>query len=207
MAKKKRRTGSIITVRKLSGRGVGNLKNPASGLGAVVPPLLGGVLTGGVTILIENMASPTNGTAPSQYMMTLGRYAPFIGVGIGFLGSMALYGMLGSAPAGAAAAAGAVGVGGSLIAYRLLNESKAAAGVTPPAITGLGYGHNNRMSMYGRRGRTGAIVPQLQPQGMAGVGAIVMEPTATRGLGDPRGETVQLGQVSPAAFGTPGFAV
>jgi hypothetical protein len=202
MAKKKR-TGSVISVRRLSGRGLGKISNPSSGMGAVVPPLLGGGLAGAATVLIEHMATPTNGTAPSATMATMGEYAPYIGVGVGALGAAALYAVVG-APQGAAAAAGAFGVGGSLVAYKLLNQEKAAAGVVPPAVATSG----RRMgrSLYGRRSTgaivmepvatrgTGAIVPQIQPQGMAGTG-------------DPRGETVALGAVSPSAFGTPGFAV
>lgn len=201
MAKKKRRTGSVITVRRLSGRGLGKLSNPSSGLGAVVPPLLGGGLAGAATVLLEHMASPTDGTAPSQTMMTLGEYAPYIGAGVGALGGLALYAAVG-APQGAAAAAGAVGTAGSLLAYKMLNQSKANAGVVPPAVST--DGRRRRMR------RTGAIVPQVQPRGMAGrrgTGAIVMEPVSTRGLGDPRGEAVSLGQINSTAFGTPGFNV
>ena len=136
-------------------------------------------------------------------MMTMGEYAPYIGAGVGALGGLALYAMVG-APQGAAAAAGAVGTAGSLLAYKLLNQEKANAGVVPPAVAT--DGRRRRM----RRGRTGAIVPQVMPQGMAGrrgTGAIVMEPVSTRGLGDPRGETVSLGQVNASSFGTPGFNV
>jgi len=205
MPKKSRRsTGSVITVKRLSGRGLGSLKNPSSGLGAVVPPVVGGALAGASTILIEHLASPATGEIPSDMMMTLGEYAPYVGVGVGALGSAALYAMIG-APQGAAAMAGAVGVVGALIAYKLMNQSKLEAGIEPPVTSTSG----RRRAMR----RVGAVVPQLQPAGMAGrrTGAIVMEPTSTNGLrgglGDPRGETVNLGQVSPAAFGTPGFAL
>jgi len=145
-------------------------------------------------------------------MQTLGQYAPWMGAGVGALGATALYAMVG-APQGASAAAGALGTAGSLVAYKFLQQEKAAAGVEPPSTATDGRR---------RRARTGAIVPQVMPRGMAGrgggrTGAIVMEPTSTRGTrgtggrrgvgSDPRGETVSLGQLSPSAFGTPGFAV
>jgi len=215
MAKKKRRTGSIISVRRLSGRGVGKLSNPSSGLGAVVPPLLGGGLAGAATVLIEHMATPTDGKIASETMLTMGQYAPYIGAAVGALGSLALAALVG-APQGAAAAAGSVGVGGSLAVYKLLNQEKAAAGVEPPVTATDG----RRRGVYGRRGTgaivmepvatsgrrgTGAIVPQLQPKGMAGG---LGDPRGeTVSLGDPRGETVSLGNVSSSSFGTPGFSV
>jgi hypothetical protein len=201
MAKKKR-TGSVISVRRLSGRGLGKLSNPSSGMGAVVPPLLGGGLAGAATVFIEHMATPTDGTAPSATMATMGEYAPYIGAGVGALGALALYAGVG-APQGAAAAAGALGTAGSLVAYKFLNQEKAAQGVVPPAVATSG-----RRMLAGRRRNTGAIV--MEPVATRGTGAIVpqIQPAGMAGgLGDPRGETVSLGSVSPGAFGSPGFQV
>lgn len=208
MAKRRRRarrgTGSIIAVRQLSGTGLGKATNPSSVLGAMLPPAIGGGLAGGATLLVEYMGGPQkDGTVPNKTMITLAENAPLVGLGVGVLGAGAAYMLLG-APAGVSAAAAAAIVTGTLFAMHKFKASSPSATTepaAPPSTAGVGR--------YHRRMRgTGAIVPQLMPQGM---GAITMEQVAgTRGLGygsDPRGETVSLGSVNPGAFGTPGFNV
>lgn len=186
MAKKSRRhkTGSVITTRKLSGTGIGNLKNPSSALGALLPPLLGGAVAAGAAYTLEHMASGSNGQAPSSTMVMLADNAPWVGVVVGGLAAAGMYALVG-APQGLATLAGAAGVAGALAVSKMLNKSAPVAG-----FRGMG-----------------ALVPQLQPPGM---GAIVMTPESingVRGLGDPRGEVVSLQGVNASAFGTPGFNI
>lgn len=207
MAKKRRRgTGSVIAVKPLSG-GLGKVGKPGSLLGSVVPGLAAGVVAGGSALLVEHMGKPSNGEVPSDTMIMLAENSPWVGVGAGVLTGGLMWALFG-APAGLSAIAGAAAVGGSIFGYKMLMSSEStattdpASGPTVPATAGLG---RYRYRMRGLRGPMGAIVPQLQPSGMNGLGAIVMEPKATRGLGDPRGETVSLGNVNPSAFGTPGF--
>lgn len=210
MAKKRRRgTGSVISVKPLSG-GLGKVGKPGSLLGATVPALVAGVAAGGGALLAEHMGKPSNGEVPSDTMIMLAEHSPWVGAGAGALASALMWAMFGGA-AGMTGIAGTVAVGGSILGYKLLTATQStattdpASGPTVPATAGLG---RYRYRMRGMRGM-GAIVPQLQPPGMngaRGVGAIVMEPQATRGLGDPRGETVSLGNVNPSAFGTPGFS-
>lgn len=210
MAKKRRRgTGSVISVKPLSG-GLGKVGKPGSLLGAVVPGLVAGVAAGGGALLAEHMGKPRNGEVPSDTMIMLAENSPWVGVGTGAVAGALMWAAFG-APAGLAALAGAGAVGGTVLGMKYLFSSEStattdpASGPTVPATSGLG---RYRYRMRGMRGM-GAIVPQLQPPGMngaRGVGAIVMEPQATRGLGDPRGETVSLGNVNPSAFGTPGFS-
>lgn len=208
---RKRGTGSIIAVRQLSGTGLGKASNPGSALGALLPPVLGGGLAGAATVLVEYMGGPQkDGKIPNETVMKLAENAPLVGLGVGLLGAGAAYAMLG-APAGVAAAASAVVVGGSLFAIHKFKADEPSATTEPAAppttsTSGLGRYHRRMRGM-------GAIVPQLMPQGMAGMGAITMEQVAgpgMRGLGygsDPRGETVSLGNVNPGAFGTPGFNI
>jgi hypothetical protein len=210
MAKKRRRgTGSVISVKPLSG-GLGKVGKPGSLLGATVPALVAGVAAGGGALLAEHMGKPSNGEVPSDTMIMLAENSPWVGVGAGAVASALMWALFGQS-AGVTALAGTAAVGGTVLGYKVLTTTQSTAttdpatGPTVPATAGLG---RYRYRMRGMRG-VGAIVPQLQPPGMNGLGAIVMEPGATRGmrgLGDPRGETVSLGSVNPSAFGTPGFS-
>lgn len=209
MAKKRRRgTGNVISVKPLSG-GLGKVGKPGSLLGAVVPGVVAGLAAGGGALLAEHMGKPRNGEVPSDTMIMLAENSPYVGLGAGAVASALLWALAG-ASAGLSAAAGTAAVGGTVLGMKYLFSSEStattdpASGPTVPATAGLG---RYRYRMRGMR--TGAIVPQLQPPGMngaRGMGAIVMDPVATRGLGDPRGETVSLGNVNPSAFGTPGFS-
>jgi hypothetical protein len=208
MAKRRRArgTGSVIAVRQLNG--LGKVSRPGTLLGSLVPPVVGGGLVGGVMLALEHMGKPSaDGNQPSPTMVTMAENSELIGAGAGLIGAAAMYPLLG-APAAASAAAGAVVVGLAIFALKSLQKSEITASTVPatavpgaqnPSTKGLG-------SMYQTRSM-GAIVPQLMPRGMNGTGAIVMEQQAMRGLGDPRGETVSLGNVNPGAFGTPGFQI
>lgn len=208
MAKRRRRarrgTGSVIAVRTLSG--LGKVGRPGSTLGAVVPPLVGGGVAGAALLLVEHFGKPSAGQLASDTMVSLAENSEFVSAGAGALASAAIWGIYG-APAGVAALAAAAAVSGTVIAYRQLLKSESTA-VTDPA-SGPTVGTNGLAGRYRMRLRgTGAIVAQRAIPGQYGnLGAIVMEPSKLRGLGDPRGETVSLGAVNPGAFGTPGFNI
>ncbi len=95
-----------------------------------------------------------NGQGQQNSGAMLVSWAPAIGVALGGLASFALYSMSGK-HAGFGAAAGAVGVGGALLIYKVMNEQQAQ----PTS----GWG---------------AIVPEY---GTSGLGAIVMEPESAQG--------------------------
>lgn len=197
MAKKRRksrkhRTG-VIVLKKLSGRGVGSLKDPKSAIGAVFPPLLGGALAAGGAIGIKMLAEPAPGEMQTETQLFLAEWAPWLGVGVGAIGALGLFAMVG-APQGVSAAAGAVAVGGALGMTKLLESSSTTAG---------------RRRLYG----VGATVPQRSPM----TGAIVMSPAVSgrrrqlagnQASGPSAGSVVSLqgiNAVNTSAFGTPGF--
>jgi len=192
MAKKKRRLGMIVT-KRLSGRGLGDLKDTKSISGAVFPPLLGGGLAVAGTLGMEMLGRPKDGVEQTKTQLFLQEWAPALGTAIGAAGSLALFAMVG-APQGVAALAGAVVSGGALGVKKMMDEAALVKGYPFP----------------GRFG-TGAVIGQRS--GMQRMGAIVMSPLAgTRGLrgvnqarGPSSGEVVTLGAINTAAFGTPGF--
>lgn len=192
MAKRKGRRGTgLIVVKKLSGRGVGSLKNPASAVGAIVPPVLGGTLAIAGAYGMSMLGEPKDGEVATETQIFLQNWAPALGIAIGAAGSMAMFAMVG-APQGVSALAGAVVGGGALAIKDAIDKSK---------------------DMKGYRGY-GAVVPQMSNMR---TGAIVMAPIAGRGrnvrglrgsyqaVGPTSGETVTLGAINQAAFGTPGF--
>ena len=182
--------GSMIRVRRLSGGlgGLGELSNPNSTAGALLPVLVGGGVTLLTTIGIRQFLKPK-----TKAGATAVKYAPLIGTGAGVLTSLALWTMASQA-AGLAGitAAGTIGLGITGM------EAMAKAAAKAPATAGMG-----------------AIVPEYGTSGRRGTGAIVMEPAASRGWGmtsgrrgtGTYGEVVSLGAVNPNAFGTPGFSV
>ena len=91
--------------------------------------------------------------------VALAKWAPAIGVVVGGLSSAALYSMSGK-HAGFGAAAGAIGVGGALLVYRLMNSQQ------------------QQQATDSGTGGWGAIVPEY---GTSGLGAIVMEPESAQG--------------------------
>lgn len=189
MARRRRRhrkVGSLITMKRMNG--LGKLSSPSSFMGAAVPPLVGGLVAALTAVGVRWFAKP--GSSPLQ--AKLYKFAPFVGLATGGAASLAMY-MLGGAPAALSSGIGAAAASGGLIGYDMLLKKQGGAAVQA-ALAGLG-----------------AIVPEY---GTRGLGAIVMEPqntrtfsSGTRGLGAVYGETVNLGNVNPSAFGTPGFKV
>jgi hypothetical protein len=99
-----------------------------------------------------------NAGQQQQTGTALVNWAPAIGVALGGVASFALYSMSGK-HAGFGAAAGAIGVGGALLVYSVMNQQQQQ----PPANGTTGWG---------------AIVPEY---GTNGLGAIVMEPESAQG--------------------------
>ncbi len=186
--RRRRGTGSVIRVRKLSGSGVGRITDPKSLAGTVVPIALGGIGAGMASVGLRQSIVPD--TETKRWLV---EYAPVAGIaGAGVL-ALLVRGIVG-APAAAMTFSAGAAVGLVMIA----NEMSAKAAMA---------------SANGAENAMGAIVPVYsRPQGM---GAIVMEPQASRGygagaLGGGRGvgsygEVVNLGNINAKAFGTPGF--
>jgi hypothetical protein len=177
--------GSIIRVTC-----VGNLSDPKSGAGATMPVILGGGVTIAVTVGIRQMVQPTSTTNVSII-----ENAPLVGAVAGLTLAGVLYAMR-MQPAGLAAAAAAavagLGMWGLEYSAKMKAAQIAATAAAPAKTAGLR-----------------AVVPEYSMRGTRGLGAIVMEPHASRGYGagalGSYGETVNLGAINPAAFGTPGF--
>ena len=185
-----RRLGSVIRVRRT--KGVGQLNNPNSFMGAVGAPLLGAFAAGLTAIGLRMMTPKTEG------QMKLMENAPWIG---GLVGSIAaaLVGVMSGRAAGWGAAAGSTAVSTAMIASEAAAKSRMQAPQPQAGLRG--------------RARTGAIV--MEPHGSRGygagpLGAIVPEygsrPGNTRGLG-AYGDQVNVRGVNARAFGTPGFAM
>jgi len=181
----------MITVRKLSGAGVGDIKNPNSVAGSTFPVIIGGGVTLAVTLGIRTMMAPTAANA------TVRQNAEWIGAGAGVLAGLALWSLT-SQPGGAAAIATSILVGGAMWGLEYAAQKTAASAVATAQTSGV----------------LGAIVPEYSMRGTRGVGAIVMEPTAGRGYGSGAvgrlgsyGETVNLGSINPNAFGTSGASL
>lgn len=189
-----RRMGSVIRVRRT--QGLGQLDNPKSIAGASVPPALGGAVAAATTVGLR-MMKPT-----SETQITMMRNAPWIGLGAGLL-TAGLLGMAIKPPAGWSAAASATAVASAMLWSEYAAREKlklVASGETLDA-----------MKQYG----LGAIV--MEPHASRGygrgpMGAIVPEYSNTAGVGGRRslaayGDVVNLANVNPNAFGTPGFSV
>lgn len=180
-SKRRRGTGSIITTRRLNG--VGKLNRPGSFMGSVVPPMLGGGVTGLTAVGIRHFVKPTAGATAQK----LAKYAPWVGFGAGALVSAGMY-LLGGTPAALSSAGTSLGVAGVMALHDAVAVAKAQE----------------------MAGGTGAILFQQQtrglPAGRRGAGAIVPE-YGTQGVGGRYGEVVNLGSINPAAFGTPGFQI
>jgi hypothetical protein len=190
MAKRRRHgMGSIIRVTPLSGAGVGAVKRPHSFAGSAVPVLVGGGVAAATAVGIRYYMTPTT---PTQ--MSVVDNAPWIGVGAGALVSLAMWNMI-SQPAGVGALMSALLVGGSMVVSEAAAKARLTAVAAPVAATPTqGFG---------------AVVPEYSAAPRrSGVGAIAMEPTASRGYGSGAlgsyGEQVNLGNVNIRAFGTPG---
>lgn len=186
--------GSMIRVRRLSGgrggfAGLGELSNPNTAAGALLPVFIGGGVTLLTMVGIRQFLKPKTAMGANAV-----KYAPLIGTGAGILTSLALWSMASqSAGLSAMTAAGTLGLG--ITGMEALAKANAARPATTSGV--------------------GAIVPEYGMAGRRGTSAIVMEPAADRGWGmtsgrrgtGTYGEVVSLGAVNPNAFGTPGFSV
>lgn len=188
----KRGTGSVIKVRKLSG--TGELANPNSKSGAILPVVIGGGVTSLVAIGVQQYVQPT-----SETNVMLRDNAPLVGAGAGLVTGLALYNLSGQA-AGLAASA--------------------AAAVTGLALWGINYAARMRMQMAaGSPAATagmGAVVAEYSAPRRRGTGAaIAFEPTRNRGYGagplGQYGETINVrglagtGAADTSVFGTTSF--
>ena len=184
MAKKRKSgVGSVITMRRL--RGLGNLKQPASFAGAALPPLLGAALAGLTILGARYFAKPSEGATPAAIF----KFAPALGLGVGVLGSLALY-WLGGAPAALSSGTAAAAVSGLAFATDMHLKSS-------PGEYALGIGGAGPAATAG----LGVIVPErLGTRGIMMESAASRDPVNRYGVGS-YGETVQLRGISPSAFG------
>lgn len=190
MAKRRRHnTGSVYRVRKV--KGLGQLDDPKSWMGAAGPTLIGGAATALTVVGIRHLVTPT-----SEMQRKMQAYSPWIGLGVGLLSSFAMS-LLAGQPAAVAGASGSIIVSGSMLLQEALVRRKVAT-VAPAAAPALApYG-------LGNVGRFGAVV--FEPtsargygSGGPGTGAIVPE------RGPDYGDQVNLQGIGPEAFGSPGF--
>lgn len=172
--------GSVITIRRL---GMGSLDKPDSMTGALLPVIIGGAVTTFVTLGLQNMA-------PTPDNQAVRDNASWIGFGAGGLASLALWNL-------AKPASGVMALSASIVALLAtkmpgwLADARASA-ATQPGTAGLRAVVPEYSSMRGLGG------------GGRGMGAIVMQPQATRGLGKP-GEVISLQGINTRVFGTPAF--
>lgn len=196
--RRRRGMGSIISIR----RGMGKIPGGAMGA-AVIPGLVGALITGLTAIGIRYFVDPAQGRTQE----ILVRWSWLFGHAAGVLASAGLF-MLGGTPAAASSFVAATGVGLALFGQDMVLKQRqggsilatlqASSAGAAPDTTGTG---------------TGAIVPEYsRPRGAmgAGMGAIVMEnvgPSGKRaGTIGSYGETVTLQGINTRAFGTPGFS-
>jgi hypothetical protein len=178
-------------------RGFGALKmgNP---LPMLLPVIVGGGLTAITVAAARYFTMPAPGAAFTDTQKNVYKYAPWIGIAVGALGSVAMYAIT-KGMAGAIGAFGSSAVVGlsafaqdKLLVGTPTNAAIAAAALTDTSVaTTSGVG-----SLY--QLRTGAVVPTLNQ----GTGAVVLTPQGVQGpyVG---GERVSLQGVNPSAFGTP----
>jgi hypothetical protein len=180
MAKRKRRKWRL--------KGLGVLR---AGYGRdLIPPVVGLGLTAGTTLAIRATVRPSPGT-PSEMLY---RFAPFIGMGVGVLGGVAV-GILGSGSQAASAVMTSLITGGIIYGVEQLNVRK------PGAMAAL-VGASAAMPAEGTAGLR-AIVPEYPNSAFAtrGLGAIVME--RLKGNQQNQGADIQLrGVVNTGAFGS-----
>lgn len=182
--KRRRGMGSVIQVRRLSG--VERLNNPSSMTGAAMPVLIGGGVTALTVMGLHQFLEPTADNAAVL------ENAEWIGLAAGGLSGLALWNMA-SKPAGVAAVIAATVVSLAAMVPRWMASANGGAAAPQAGM---------------RRLRVGAVVPEYSMRGTGrGTRGIVMEPAASRGYGSGRsyGDNVRLGNVNPAAFGTPTF--
>ncbi len=179
--------GSIIRVRRVNG--LGQLNNPSSAVGSIMPVVIGGGVSALATIGISQWMDPMK-EENRKFIAN----APWIGMGAGVVAGLGLGAMTRKKPTTNMAVAAAI--------------VTALAFLLPGWMVQMKAGNGGVMNTAGLR----AVVPEYGSR--RGTGAIVMEPQASRGYGAgplgklaSYGETVNLGRVNTNAFGTPGFAL
>jgi hypothetical protein len=188
-SRRRRGVGSVIRVSQ-----VGGIADPKSVAGSLLPVLIGGGVTIAVTVGVRQYVEPKD-----ESDLSLIKNAPLIGGAAGLVVGGVLWAMK-MQPAGLAAGAGALvaalGMWGLEYAAQMKAEAMAEAATAPGGTAGL----RAIVPEYGVRGTRGLGSGR-------GMGAIVMEPSASRGnnMRGAYGETVNLGGINPGAFGTPGF--
>lgn len=185
--KRRRGTGSIITVRKA---GMGMLKGRAA---HIVPPIIGGGVTGLTALGIRWWLTPD-----TEMKQNLYKFAWLYGAGAGLLSSGLLYLAGGRKKAAMgpalAAAASSLVVGLAGYGYDMYIERMAANAVAAAGTEGLGAIVFQKMNGMGSYGEDVSLRGRRQlPRG---TGAIV--PEYGGGMGAMRG-------IDTTVFGTPGF--
>lgn len=175
--KRRHRTGSIITTRKLNG--LGNLKSPSSVTGAVVPPVLGGAIAGGTTLALEHMDTG---------MVWMPDYAGAIGLGASAAVAAVMWKMVGK-PQALALLAAAATVTGLHYGKKYLESVPATRGYR--TRNHMGAVVAERLSGRG----TGAIVMESNAQ----------QGYNTRSGGEKVKVAGGLGAINSSAFGTSAF--
>jgi hypothetical protein len=169
--------------------------------GAALPVAIGGGVAAMTTIGIRHYMKPETET-----QLNVVKQAPWIGIGAGTLVSLAMFNMA-SQPAGVAGMVAAALVGVTMLTSEAAAKARLDAAVAQTDMVGA----NGAAPVAG----FGAVVPEyssmrgLPARRGRGMGAIAMEPHASRGYGagplGAYGETVNLGNINASVFGTPGF--
>jgi hypothetical protein len=197
MAKHRRMRGlgTMIRVRRL--RGLGDLRNPNTTMGAALPATIGAGVVALVTIGLRYLMKPT-----TEMQMKAMEFAPYIGMGTGLATAIAL-GYTVSRSAGVSSASAAVGTGSAMLLAEYAAGQRLREVAAGEAV--------DAMRPYGM----GAIVPEYGTRGAPAHGphgAIVMEPYASRPVGNAGpvgnyGDVVNLSGINSDAFGSKAFTV
>lgn len=197
--RRRRGMGSIISIR----RGMGKIPGGAMGA-AVIPGLVGALITGLTAIGIRYFVDPAQGRTQE----ILVRWSWLFGHAAGVLASAGLF-MLGGTPAATSSFVAATGVGLALFGQDMVLKQARGGSILATLQASSAASVDTSTTGAG----TGAIVPEYsRPRGAmgAGMGAIVMEnvgPNGKRaGTIGSYGETVTLQGINTRAFGTPGFS-
>lgn len=200
--RRRRGMGSIISIR----RGMGKIPGGAMGA-AVIPGLVGALITGLTAIGIRYFVDPAQGRTQE----ILVRWSWLFGHAAGVLASAGLF-MLGGTPAAASSFVAATGVGLALFGQDMVLKQRQGGSILATLQASSAATTTSDAAPATVNG-VGAIVPEYsRPRGAMGpgMGAIVMEnvgPSGRRaGTIGSYGETVTLQGINTRAFGTPGFS-
>jgi hypothetical protein len=179
--KKRRGTGSVLQVRRLSG--LGAMKSPNSIMGVLLPVGIGLVTAGGTMVGIRSFMHPD-----TQMKASLMDYAPWVGLAAGGVASLAVWNMQSQH-------AGLIALG-------------TAAAVTLTTVAGEAVAKARLTADAGGSGTQGLSAIVAEYQNRRGMGAVLMERAGTSDA--QRGANINLhglGRINTGAFGTPGFIV